>query len=99
MESVPGAVATRSPSRFQARCTTTRSLPRLRENSLDTTGFSRVVHQLQPNQSRTLFGYHRLKPMVSICFHTVATAPGSVTTGEPFFPKMGFLVPKVKLPT
>jgi len=39
-----------------------RSLPRLRENSLDTTGFSRVVHQLQPNQSRTLFGYHRLQP-------------------------------------
>src|SRR2546427_5666582 len=35
---------------------------RVRENSLDTTGFSRVVHQLQPNQSRTLFGYHRLQP-------------------------------------
>src|SRR5437867_5923036 len=55
MESVPGAVATRSPSRFQARCTTTRPLPRLCENSLDTNGFSRVVHQLQPNQSQTLF--------------------------------------------
>src|SRR6266404_3093697 len=27
MRSVPGAVATGSPSRFQARCTTTRSLP------------------------------------------------------------------------
>src|SRR5438874_11755423 len=31
-----------------------RSLPRLCENSLDTTGFSRVVHQLQPNESQTL---------------------------------------------
>src|SRR2546426_5221597 len=29
----------------------------------------------------------------------VATARGSLTTGEPFFSKMGFLVPKVKLPT
>ena len=40
---------------FDYEFTLNRSLSRLRENSLDTTGFSRVVHQLQPNQSQTLF--------------------------------------------